>query len=484
MGRCFALVMSSTSAPGVRAIGFLLSAIATAIAASLLSPMHAAAQGVTGYLGSDVQLVEMQPVAPVAGACGGGVPCFEALDEARSIVGTQTLSLTGWGFGIRGLSATVLVRARARLGSAFPWPRADDQFDALLGYAQLVRGRLTVRAGRQEIRSGLGFPSFDGASLSWARPRLRAAAYGGRSLARGLREPVNEALRGIEDFLPDQGVYLFGGSLQTDLPTAAVTARYQGEILADRSGLASERASLDASTAVAGARLLGSLDYDFAFARIGKGRLTLMAPLGSGRWIVEASARRYVPYFSLSTIWGFFEPVSYQEAEVRVGWSPRADLGLSASGGWRWYGDTGATVVLEPLQDEGRRAELDVTWRLAGAWAASMSYRLEWGPGGFLSSGSGAVRWGVSEDLSVSASVMSFQQIEEFRLSDGRALGGGVSVDAGLTERISLTGGLSALRHSDAGEGVASPWSQMRAWSSLRVRLGQDPGLANRGSRR
>ena len=457
---------------------------ALALVALLALPVRAAPQAFTGHLGSAVQLVEMQPVARATGVCGDGLPCFEALGEARSIVGTQTLSLTGWGFGLRGLSATVLVRARARFGSAFPWPRTDDTFDAVLGYAQLVRGPFAVRAGRQEVRSGLGFPSFDGASVSWARPRLRVEAYGGRSLARGLREPANEALRGIEDFVPDQGVHLFGGSVHADVATSAFTARYQREILADRSGLASERASLDLATAMPGARLLGSIDYDLAFGRIGKGRLTLMAPLGNGRWLAEASARRYVPYFSLSTIWGFFEPVSYEEAELRVGWSPSAALGVSVSGGWRWYGEPGTTVVLEPLQDQGRRAELDVTWRPPGVWSASASYRLEWGPGAFLSSGTGAVRWAASEGLSVSASVMSLQQIEEFRLGDGRAFGGAAAVDAALTDRLSFTGGLSLLRHRDSGEGVASPWSQTRAWSSLRVRLGQDPGLANRGGTR
>ena len=126
-----------------------------------------------------------------------------------------------------------------------------------------------------------------------------------------------EVIEGIEDFLPDQGVYLFGGAAGLRFGRGTANVRYQREILADRSGLASERASVDGSTAISKVRLVGGMDWDFGRAQAGKGHLTASLPVGP-RWLLSATARRYVPYFSLSTIRGFFEPVPYHEATARA----------------------------------------------------------------------------------------------------------------------------------------------------------------------
>jgi hypothetical protein len=89
----------------------------------------------------------------------------------------------------------------------------------------------------------------------------------------------------------------------------------------------------------------------------------------------------------------------------------------------------------------------------------------------------------VLPDVALALTGTSFQQIEQYRLGDGRAFGAGVSIDASLTERLSFAGGGSLLRHRAERDGAASPWNQSRFWSTLRVRLGDDPGLANRVSR-
>ncbi|HSH76127.1 MAG TPA: hypothetical protein VLA09_10630 [Longimicrobiales bacterium] len=450
------------------------------------APGTVAGQGVRGWVGSTVQMVELRPIEQIAGGCVTDEPCYRALGEEQSLAATQDVSLTAWGFGLQGISGTVLLRNRARLGSDRIWPRTDDRFDAILAYAQLVRGGFTVRAGRQEVRSGLGFSSFDGGRLQWhgSSRAISVEAYGGRSLARGLREPLREALRGIESFVPEQGVLLFGGSARGRLRGLSVTARYQREILDDRSGLASERGSLDLSLLTARGRVLGELDYDFGAERPGKARLTWSNVFGDGRWLVEATALRYVPYFSLSTIWGFFEPVAYHGVEGRVAWSPSSVLGVWASGGWRKYGDTGTTAILRPLEDQGRRASVGARWSLRPDVTAGAGYDLEWGPGGFLSSFDASVRMAVSERLAVTGNVSSFQQIEQYRIGDGRGLGAGVSADAEFTDRITLGAGASLVRHDGGGEGPAgSPWNQTRAWMSARVLVGEDPGLANRRRR-
>ena len=480
--------------------------IVAALACTLLLASEARAQGVRGWVGTTIQTVDLRPIGldtiapseleqdadggltyqgqPVS--CPTPTVCtvYASLDEQRAVVATQDVSLTAWGWGLQGLSFTTLLRARARAGGDLVWPRSNDAFDMILGYAQLERGRLRVRVGRQEIRSGLGFPAFDGAWASFAVRRYEASAYAGRSLARGLREPASEALRPLERFIPDQSVHLFGGAFHARLGSSTATARYQREVLADRSGLVSERASLDFTSTIPGARLLGSLDYDFAFEKVGKGRLSLAAPLAQGRWLVEATASRYVPYFELSTIWGFFEPVSYSEAELRASWSPGRTLGVWASGGWRSYGETRATTVIRPLEDDGWRAGSGVRWQASDTWTVDAVYRLEWGPGAFLSSADVGAGYRPSERLAVMFQGTTFQQIEEFRLGDGRAVGGGVSFDLLLTERVSLSGGASVLRHRDGGTAITSPWNQSRAWTSLRIAVGEDPGLSQRRSRR
>ena len=461
---------------------FAVVSVASAIVASAsASPL--AAQGVRGWTGTTVQGVELRPLEAAADGCVPGEPCYLPGGEELSVVGTQDVSLTAWGFGVQGLSATMFLRGRADLGSELVWPRSDDPFDALLAYAQLVRGGWTVRLGRQEIRSGLGFSSFDGGQVERRVGSVRLGAYGGRSLARGLRDPESEALRGLESFVPDQSIYLWGGSVQARQRTASATLRYQREILADRSGLASERASLDASAALPFARLSGSADWDFGLQRLGKSHITLSAPFGGARWIGSVTARRYVPYFALSTIWGFFEPVAYSEAVARVGWSATPALGVWVRGGWRTYGDTETVQVLSALEDTGWRAEAGFGWTVTDAMAVDAGYELEWGPGGFLSSADASVRWRVLPEVAVSVTGVSLQQIEQYRLGDGRAFGGGVSVDAELTDRLSFAGGGSLLRHRAERDGVVSPWSQSRFWTTLRVRVGSDPGLANRPSR-
>lgn len=468
----------------------------------MLLPVAASGQSYRGWTSTSAQVIELLPlgldtvprsevltdasgrflyheleVSCVAGdMCTGYLP----LGKDRTFAATQDLSLTAWGFGVQGLSVTALVRARARAGGDVVWPRADDEFDAELAYAQLQRGALRVRLGRQDVRSGLGFSGYDGLSASYTLGSYSGEVYGGRSLARGLREPQDEALRGLDDFFVDKGVLLVGASASARRFNTTATARYQREILWDRSSLVSDRSSLDFSTALPRFRVSGSLDYDFSFQKVGKGHLTVSVPLDEAHWLVELSGRRYVPYFDLSTIWGFFEPVSYSEVVGRVGWSPRTDLAAWLSGGWRTYGDTKTAVIIEPMRDTGWRADAGARWQAASDWAVDGHYQLEWGPGGFLSSADAAVRYVVSEQLTASLSALTFQQIEEYRLGQGRAFGAHASADYQLNGRTSIGGGFSLIRHRDGGNVFTSPWTQSRAWTSVRFDIGEDPGLASR----
>lgn len=481
-------------------------AVLATLASQLLLAVRTNAQEYRGWATTSVQVVELRPIGldtvarsdvltdsqgrffyqgyevscTQATSCTGYLP----MDDEATVAATQDLNLTYWGLGVEGLSLTALARVRLRAGTDLVWPRSDDEFDALLAYAQYQRGPLRLRGGRQDVRSGLGLSAFDGLTASYAYGSARAEVYGGRSLARGLREPANEALRGLDDFYLDHSVLLLGASASLRTLGVLATARYHREILWDRSSLVSERASLDFSTVLTRVRVTGSADYDFSFQHVGKAQLTVSAPLEDGRWLVELSGRRYVPYFDLSTIWGFFEPVSYSEVLARVGWSPNRTLGAWVSGGRRYYGDTGAPVIIQPMKDNGWRADVGARWAPLPAWTLNGSYQLEWGPGGFLSSVDASVRYAVNDRLGASLSALSFQQIEEYRLGQGRAFGMGASGDFRWNDRMSLMGGFSILRHRDGGNVFTSPWNQARGWTSVRFDVGEDPGLANRERRR
>lgn len=478
----------------------LLAALLTA--AAVLAPSPAAAQGARGSLTTTARYFEFRPVARDTvprsevtredgrlsfegrpATCGPRVCTVRrpgAVADGVSL--TQNLRATGWGFGVEGLSATVLLRSRFEIGDEFVWPRSRDNVDAVLAYAQLVRDRFRVRLGRLRNQSGLGFTGYDGANVR-VRPvdGLRLEAYGGRSLARALNEPRNEILLGRDDFVLDEETWLVGASAEVEpRPGTVLTARYQREIWGDRSGLVSERASLDLRTSLlAPVRLHGSLDWDVGFGRVGKSHLRLRVPVPAADLTVEGTYRHYVPYFELWTVWGFFDPTGYDEGELRLTWSPREDLGLWAAGGLRQYGDTGTDPVLGSLEDQTTRVGLGGRWSPSPRWRIDAEYELENGVGAFLSSGRAVARWEATPDVELRARATAFQQIQEFRVGEGAVLGAGVGGRVRLWEGIRLEGGVDVYRQTWEDRPSAVDWNQVRGWSSVTVPFGGDPGLSD-----
>jgi hypothetical protein len=414
--------------------------------------------------------------------CIAGDSCirYRAADVEEATAVTQYASFTAWGLGVQGLSVTASARGRGRFGGDFVWPRSDDEFDLILAYADLVRDRFRVRAGRQHVFSGLGRTAFDGVS-----GRLRVVdrwtveGYGGRSLALGLNEPRTEALRSVEDFLPDQTVWLMGASVDGEIAGAVdLTLRYQREIFADRSGLVSERASADIRAyPFDRIRLDASVDWDGGLNRLGKANVSLLLPLDDGRFSLEAMARRYLPYFELWTVWGFFDPVPYHEVELRGSWRPDPALSVWASGALRWYGDPETITLFEPLEDRGSRGRLGGLWTPSSALTVEGSYRLEWGAGAFLNGGDVRARWQVAEPLGLALHGTALQQIEEFRLGDGTTLGAGVDVDWTVADRFLWQGGATLFRNTWQNRPGQPDWNQLRMWTGLTVTVGGDPGL-------
>jgi hypothetical protein len=484
----------------------MMGALAVLLAGVAAGHGDAHAQGVRGTATTTVRYIELRPITqvtvpldqvtelpdgrlefegiPVQCVPGLGCVLYRSADVQHAVPLTQDVGLTAWGWGVQGLSFTSLLRARADLGGELTWPRSDDQFDAILAYAELNRGDFRTRVGRQRTASGLGFTGYDGANVLWGGVRgLDVEAYGGRSLMRGMTQPRAAALRGLEEFATDTlDAYLVGTAARyRPFPGTAIGLRYQFEIQEDRGGIVSERASAEFSTSqFLPVMLEGSVDYDIGFNRIGKAHATVRAPVAGV--IVELTGRRYVPYFDMNTIWGFFSPVGYHEAEGRLTWRPMRSLTTWGSAAWRRFEEANATVILRPLEQEGTRVMAGASWVPRTGLAIDGSYRIDRGFGAFLSSGDVGVHWDALPWLSVSLDGSAFQQIEQFRVGEGIVYGGGGSADLRLSPRYSLSGGAMLYRQNFENRPGIEDWNQLRAWTALRARFGQDPGV-RRGDR-
>jgi hypothetical protein len=484
-GRCLALVLAT---------GLLLAV-----------PAQVEAQGVRGWARSQVRYLEMQPLQLDTAGVGEVVydpegnarvdgrliwctsaPCafYRPVAVQNAVLGSQDVGFTAWGLGLQGLSVTTLIRARDHFSGELDWPLANDPVDVLVAYAEYRKGAARVRLGRQESPSGLGFRSFDGGAVRVDTRGFWGEGFGGRSLARGLNEPAREALRPVEDFVRDQEAYLFGGAVGYRWGVNGLSLRYQREIYSDRAGLLSERASADLHSILPfGIRLRTSADWDFAFARVGKANFTLQRTLASGRILAEVEARRYVPYFDLSTNWGFFDPVAFNEVGMRLNAGFGRDFGVQLGVAAREYEATNVDPFLRPLENRGYRGELRANWRPGPRIAVDAGYDLDWATSAFLHSADGSVRVFVTDELTLQMSGTSFQQFQAFRLGDGRAYGGSLGFDWALSPRVRLDGRLSMIRQSDGRGGPGESWNQLRGGMGLRYEFGSDPGLQRRRRR-
>lgn len=400
---------------------------------------------------------------------------YRSTDVEGALAATQDLRVTAWGLPVRGLSAVGMLRFRQDVGGAAAWPRSDDAFDLLLGYLELDRTRYRVRLGRLRTLSGLGFSGYDGAEVRLALPwQSRLELYGGRSLARGLEEPRDDAYDPAEPFAPDRQSWLLGVAAGWEpVPGSDLELRYQRDLLSDRSVLLSERASLDASSRVGPLAIDVGVDYDVARTRFGKSRLAVAAPVARDV-VVEGTLRRYRPYFELWTIWGWFDPVPYNEAELAAA-AGRGEWHARASLAWRAYEDSHAPIIRRPLEEDALRAALTGSWSRE-PWRVSAGYRLERGFGAWSSSGDAAVLWQPVRSLELGVHGSAQQQILEFRLGEAYLLGGGGSARWRVSDRIAVWAGGAVYRQTYDGRPTAVDWSQRRAWAGLEYGFGAEPG--------
>ncbi len=477
-----------------------------AVSASLLAaaPTIAGAQGIRVSGTTYIQLVELRPLvtdsAPASSIAGtgewrtttDGVPALCPLNSAycrfersgRRMSATpalQDVTIAGWGWS-QGLSFHANVRARTQLGgAAFTFPRADDNFDVLAAYAELDRGQWRGRLGRQWITGGLGAYDFDGASAEARRDAVSLEGWAGRALIAGLNEPyTSEQLAAVENLAPSQGGLIAGGRARWR-PDAlvAATAMYQRVIAADRSGLYSERAALDASVRRFGATFDLNLTYDFAGDDWNEARLRIGA--GATREIgASLELRHSQPYFELWTIWGAFAPVGYDESRATLDWRPkRVPVMFALRGSYRTYADASAGF---DLRTNGWRAGADVIWNAAESLGASASYDVDIGSGASSEEARVGVRWMQPEGVALAANATVTQNIYEFRVGTGRIYGlmasGSVPLQRDL--RLALDAGL--FQHTLTNGAPGPDWTQRRVSARFEWTVGRDPGTGAGGA--
>lgn len=473
---------------------------------AILGATPAAGQGVRITGTSVAEFVQIRPLAPdsipVASAgdtlggssgdlrvgpngqivrCAQGAPfCFfrRPSSTISAVPLVQDVEASAWGL-TQGLRAYVHVRGRASGGDAgLFWPQADHPLEVLSAYAELDRGALRARAGRQWHSSGLGYYDFDGAALLWRGPRaVSLEAYGGGSLERGLFEPqTSDAISAVEPFAPEKRAWLLGAEARwRPGPRLSTSAVYQREIQTDRAGLYSERAAANARLRMFGATLDGQLVYDVAQTAVNEGRLRLQLPPLS-RASLALEARHHEPFFELWTIWGAFSPVGFDEARALASWSaPAGNVTFSLGGGPRRYNDPNSGFPGLLLRKDGWRFVTDAAWQIAPAWSAQGGYTAEIGFGAARSDETVALRRSLPGDGYAGLTFASFQTASEFRVGEGRVVG--IGADAGISFGPALRADGNLFLFGHRNRGPESPdWSQMRGTLRLTWTLGREPG--------
>jgi hypothetical protein len=451
----------------LRALGALLLATAAPLAA----------QQVRLRARTALRYLELRPIRhdTASGA-------FVAEPTASALPLTQDVEVSVWGLGAPGLRAYGLARGRAALGSDLIWPRTGDHLDVLAAFVEWDRPQWRLRAGRQSRASALGWSVFDGALATW-RPAetWRAEVFAGRALARGFLEPAgSDAIRALDPLRPDEPVLALGAAAWA-APTGWVSlaASWQREILADRSGLVSERAAVDADVAMHSAlHIQASADADLAAGAIGRARLGAQHRLGR-RATVRLALFRYRPVFDLTTIWGVFAPEAHHglEAGARVSLHPAA-AAHAALQVRRYRPVDETTPFLAGVADHATSLSAGLDWT-RGPWAVAASYQLTTGFGG-AHSGADVSATMDSGRWRASVRATAFQEDQELRVADGTVVGLGAALAAALSPRLAIRADLARYWHRRQEGTAGLDWGQTRAGLSLEWSGGANADLAPR----
>ena len=479
----------------------MLRKLATTAAAVLaVAPFVASAQGVRVTGVTYAQSIELRPLVydsvgsyfttgtgewrvladgtPAHCVSGSDYCVFQRSGDRMTMAPlTQDLSFVSWGLG-EGISVHADVRARAQLSSHdLVYPGSDRSLELIDAYADIDRSWGRARIGRQWVSGGLGVYDFDGLSGVYRHDRYSIEAWAGRALVQGINNTYASAqLASAEDLPPDQDGYIVGarGRFRPNAVTS-VTATYQRVLMADHSGLYSERAALDASTRALGASIDLALAYDMVTGAWNEARLRV-GRAGFHQFGYSIEARHSAPFFETWTIWGAFSPVGFDEGRATVDWrSPSLPLTLSAHGAYRKYNDADAGMT---LRTDGWRAGADAIVQGPGALSAMASYDVDIGNGASRNDARASVRWSGQGERSFGLTGSAVQNIYEFNVGTGRIIGGAFDVTWPLGPDLHAMADIGVYRQLFSVGAPGPDWTQRRASLRLEWTLGRDPGLA------
>ncbi|HEU4996170.1 MAG TPA: hypothetical protein VFT29_15240 [Gemmatimonadaceae bacterium] len=373
----------------------LATAVAPAAAQNYRARVDASSQ-VVSFRGLVADSIAVALVVPSAGGgletpdghavrCGAGEYCFffRPGPVLRGAPVTTSASLILWGLGVQGLTVRATGRLLADVWSDQVWPGTDPSAQLIEGYLDYQRGPAVVRAGRLLVVSRLEPIGFDGGWLKtrWDRASLEFAAYGGWGLGQASALTVlSPALNPLDEWRPRDRQIVAGAEAAWLYGDMDVRTEYRREVDPLDDYFVSERAALSFGARVAAVRAAGAVEYNIAEGQPGSADLTLTY---QRPWLsVSGGARRYVPYFSLWTLWGAFSPVPYNAVNVSAQVRPTSWLSLNGRGERYRYENADVSTALVPrLQDRGWRASVGgiATW--APRWTLAANYGLEHGPG-------------------------------------------------------------------------------------------------------
>ena len=480
----------------------LLFIAAAALCAAALLARTLTGQGVVIAGASSAQYIELRPLVldsvalsatdsawgpyrststGVLARCVPGQPyCtyFRSGPQAGLTAMMQDLDITAWGFG-QGLSFRSELRGRTAAGDGELWPQASQRFDAISVYIEAVRGFGRARVGRQWVTSPLGLYNFDGADYTSPRFHgLSAEVYGGSSLITGLNRPTDQdALAPVEDLPPTSRGILIGAAAQyRPSASGALKVQYQREIRADRTSLYSERIAATTEFGLGPTTWTGQLTHDLATGESNELSASVRAPV-LRLFNAALTARHYLPFFDLWTIWGAFSPVGFNEFAGDLRWgASNGMLSLGASGAYRSYENAHTGLTTLPLRSDGWRLGASAMVHPVSAFTIDGRYHIDVGFGASGSDGDLALQWAPSDRYSLAVHGTAFQTIDEFQVGEGRVYGGGGEGAVQLIPAVRLVGDVFVYRHNAHDQPQMVDWNQTRASIRLEWSIGREPG--------
>lgn len=392
------------------------------------------------------------------------------------------VDLNVFALGVEGLRFYVNSRWQTDFGGDEFWPQSNETVQLLNAYAELNRRHWRVRLGRDYKLSGLGFYGYDGGSLLLRATPLQARLelYGGWGLARGIPVPVTADIfddLGVPE--PDGRTYLFGvqGSAR---PThnSSLSVIYQREITGgDRNDIATERLAFEGTwSPIPEVSLQGHADYDLAAGWLGKTGLQAGWQV-TPKAYVEGGYLRYRPVFSLQTIWVAFSPVAYNGWNLSGSYRALPNLRFKAWVERRVYEDTEAESPFMVTNDSEVRYGLRGNWDLTDRWELDGGYWRSHGFGALLNSGDLRVGFQPWDRLALGARFSAWQQLQEFRVNEGRVYG--IGIDARWrTTAGTVWWSIDRYDHDNRGDAAIRDYSQWRSALGFSYYLGSEPGRA------